>query len=157
MAEVKKSVVKSVQGDGKFNDLFKFDVSFEDGTDGKMYKKADNPYIKIGDEVVYSLNSKGTIKIIPKGSENNSFTPKNNNKWSDNKDKLIIMQTMFKASARFHANRTDSDENDVANTAQVWYEIACRIWCDECKDECKDKKPVVIEKTKVEAGDDLPF
>ena len=74
MSELKKSVVKSVQGDGMFNELYKFDVSMEDGTNGKMYKKGDNPYIKTGEEVMYSINSKGTIKIIQKGAENKSFT-----------------------------------------------------------------------------------
>ena len=155
MAELKKSVVKSVQGDGMFNELYKFDVSFEDGTNGKMYKKADNPYIKIGDEVMYSLNSKGTIKIIPKGAENNSFTPKNSNFGSDtNRDNLILLQTMFKCSAEYHAHRQNSSDTDVADTAQVWYEIAHRIIGD---DKPEVKTPVVIEKTPVVVGNDVPF
>lgn len=150
MAELKKSVVKSVQGDGMFNELYKFDVSFEDGTNGKMYKKADNPYIKEGDEVMYSLNSKGTIKIIPKGKENTSFTPSQSN---SNRDKIIMIQTMFKASAEFHAARAESTESNVSDTAQIWYEIADRILNEK---EVKPE-PVVIEKTKVAEKEDLPF
>ena len=154
MADLKKSVVKSVQGDGMFNELYKFDVSFEDGTNGKMYKKADNPYIKNGDEVMYSINSKGTIKIIPKGAENTSFTPKNNNTNHNSKDDLILIQTMFKSSAEFHSNRTDSTDADVAKTAEIWYETARLIVCDKCDDKCVEKP--VIEKTPV-VKDDLPF
>ena len=150
MAELKKSVVKSVQGSGMFNDLYKFEVSFEDGTTGLMYKKADNPYIKEGDEVMYSLNSKGTIKIIPKGKENTSFTPSQPN---PSKDRIIMIQTMFKASAEFHAHRSDSEPDDVADTAQVWYEIAMRIGLEKTT----EPTPVVIEKTKVVENEGVPF
>lgn len=158
MSELKKSVVKSVQGDGMFNDLYKFDVSMEDGTNGKMYKKGDNPYIKTGEEVMYAINSKGTIKIIPKGAENNSFTPKNNNfsssKSHEDKEDLIMIQTMFKASAEFHSNRTNSTDEDVSRTAEIWYETARLIVCKKCDDKCEEKP--VIEKTPV-VKDDLPF
>tara|TARA_R100000458_G_C8158305_1_gene163412 strand:+ start:200 stop:655 length:456 start_codon:yes stop_codon:yes gene_type:complete len=151
MAELKKSVVKSVRFEEMFNELYKFDVSFEDGTNGKMYKKGDNPYIKEGDEVMYSINSKGTIKIIPKGQENSSFTPAPKN--TDQvlmKDKIIMLQVMFKASSEFHAGREKSTESDVSKSATNWYETAMGL----LKDPNVKQEPV-IEKTPL--TDDVPF
>ena len=150
--ELKKSVVKSVVSKDMFNDLHKFEVSLEDGTNGMMYKKSENPFIKIGDDVVFTLNSKGTIKIIPKGQENTSFTP---SQPTPSKDSLIMIQTMFKCSAEYHAHRQGSSEDDVAETAQVWHEIAMRIG----NEKATEPTPVVIEKTKVVevANDNSPF
>ena len=64
----KKSKVTNLQanggGPGSFMDLYKFEVTMEDGTTGNMFKKTDNPYIEVGQEVNYSINNKGTIKGI---------------------------------------------------------------------------------------------
>ena len=47
---------------------------------------------------------------------------------------------MFKASAEFHANRDSSSGEDVADTAQVWYEIANRIVSEKEKPKKEEKR-----------------
>jgi hypothetical protein len=157
--DLKKSVVKSVVSKDMFNDLYKFEVSMQDGTNGMMYKKSDNPFIKEGDDVVFTVNTKGTIKIIPKGAavlqENTPYTPNTASfKPSTDKDNLILLQTMFKCSAEYHAHRQTSKPGDVADTAQVWYETAKIIIDDK---PVTPKAPVVIEKTPVAVTSDMPF
>ncbi len=143
--ELKKSVVKSVLKKDMFNELYKFEVSMEDGTTGMMYKKSENPFIKIGDEVVFGVNAKGTIKIIPKGSENKPFTPNTAFKPKDeNRDDIIMIQTMLKSSAEYHGRRQASKPSDVMDTAQIWYEF-----CKSVVSGKSEVKPVVIEKTPV--------
>ena len=61
---------------------------------------------------------------------------------------------MFKCSAEYHAHRSTSSGDDVADTAQVWYEIAKRIIEDK---PVTPKAPVVIEKTPVALTNDTPF
>lgn len=151
--ELKKSVVKSVNKKDMFNDLYKFEVSLEDGTTGLMYKKSENPFIKEGDEVMYGMNTKGTIKIIPKGQENTPFTANKAPYVKDtHRDDIIMIQTMIKSSADFHSNRKDSTHTDVMDTAQLWYEFSRLI----TNQEPKTAKPVVIERTPV-INDNNPF
>ena len=142
--ELKKSVVKSVLKKDMFNELYKFEVSMEDGTTGMMYKKSDNPFIKIGDEVMFGVNAKGTIKIIPKGQENKPYTPNKAKETDTSRDDIIMIQTMLKSSAEYHGRRQASTDKDVMNTAQIWYEF-----CKSVVSGKSEVKPVVIEKTPV--------
>ena len=148
--DLKKSSVKSVQATGMFNDLHKFEVEMEDGTTGMMYKKSDYPYIQVGDSVVYTLNAKGTIKIIPKDQENKANTGKsviykqNNAK----KENLILIQCMYKCASEYHSHRSTSSKEDVSATAKEWYENAKSV---------VDEGAATIEKTAVKGEDDLPF
>ena len=146
--DLKKSVVKSVTAKDMFNDLYKFEVEMEDDTIGMMYKKSDNPYIKIGDSVVYTLNAKGTIKIVPKDQQDGkSVVYKQNNAKKEN---LILIQCMYKCSSEYHAHRSTSSKEDVSATAREWYENAKSV---------VDEGKAAIEKTAVSSvpEKDLPF
>lgn len=149
--ELKKSVVKSVNKKDMFNELYKFELTMEDGTTGMMYKKSENPFVKIGDEVVFGVNAKGTIKIIPKGQENTPYTPNKPYVKDTSRDDIIMIQTMIKSSAEYHGRRKDSTINDVMDTAQIWYEFSQSVANQK---STPTPKPVVIERTKV---DNNPF
>ena len=101
-----KGKVKTVQGNGggpgSFMDLYKFEVTMEDGTTGNMFKKTDNPYIGPGDEVQYTINAKGT----------NSTTLLS-------RDELIVRQTCIKAAVDFCKNANCSPE-EVTENAQIF-------------------------------------
>ena len=115
-------------------------------------KKSENPFVKIGDEVMFGVNAKGTIKIIPKGQENTPFTPNNKPYVKDtSRDDVIMIQTMLKSSAEYHGKRKDSTINDVMDTAQIWYEFSKSVVSQK---PVPAPKPVVIERTKV---NDNPF
>ena len=60
-----KSKLKNIQANGNWKDFYKFDVEFEDGTTGTIFKKSEEHRLEIGKEYNYSKNDKGSIKIIP--------------------------------------------------------------------------------------------
>lgn len=107
--EEKTGIVKAVQGDGKFQEFWKFEVEMENGDVGIMYKKVDNPYIEIGQEIKYTLNKETkTLKVVFEGKSNTTAgTPTNYTNASSTQDRdiLIARQTCIKASAAFNQQR----------------------------------------------------
>ena len=122
MPEIIKAKIKSINKLEKFNDLFKFEVKFENGKEGLMYKKTEDPMCSVGDDVMFTLSSKGTIKIIKEGQE--QFV---NKPFSKSNDDLIMIQCMFKASAMYHSKRSASNDQSVIETAKQWFEASKEI------------------------------
>ena len=60
---MKTGKVTNVQGSGKFKELYVFELQLDNGDAGKIYKKAQDAGVKIGEEITYTLNDKGSIKI----------------------------------------------------------------------------------------------
>lgn len=56
---MKQSKITSVQGTGTFKDLFKFEIAFENGDVGTMFKKSQNPFVAVGDRVEYEITDSG--------------------------------------------------------------------------------------------------
>tara|TARA_R110000744_G_scaffold378850_1_gene495633 strand:+ start:18956 stop:19420 length:465 start_codon:yes stop_codon:yes gene_type:complete len=147
-----KGKVKTVQGNGggpgSFMDLYKYEVTLEDGTTGNMYKKSDNPYLSPGDEVSYTINAKGTFKVDRE--DGGTFTPKPKDNYAKvptstvglSRDELIVRQTCIKAAVDFCKNANCSPEEVTAN-AQIF-----RDWVFY---DGKEKK------TSSEKINDLPF
>lgn len=48
---------------GEWNDLHKFDVTMDDGSKGTTFAKTSPPWYSVGDEVEYTLNEKGGMKV----------------------------------------------------------------------------------------------
>ena len=95
----KKSKVVNVQGAGDFKDLFVFEVEFENGDVGKIYRKTnDHNNCNVGDEKEYTLNDKGSIKIVQPaysggGGGGKKFDPDTAQKWIGNWEREgIILQ-----------------------------------------------------------------
>ena len=63
----KVSQLKSVIEKGTFNELFKFECEFLDGTIGILYRKTNESKVIVNEVYTYTINDKGTIKIIPEG------------------------------------------------------------------------------------------
>ena len=65
------ALIKKINYKGnEFNDLHKFEIELEDNGEkviGNIFKKTDNPYFKEGDEVEYTINDKGTLKLNKPG------------------------------------------------------------------------------------------
>lgn len=72
------ALIKKIEYKGnEFNDLHKYEIELEDNGEkviGNIFKKTDNPYFKEGDEVEYTINNKGTLKLNKPGQ-----TPYNQN------------------------------------------------------------------------------
>ena len=56
---MKTSKIKSIQNDGTWNDLFKFEVQMENGDVGGVFAKTQVPTWKVGDEMNYEYTQKG--------------------------------------------------------------------------------------------------
>ena len=66
--DIKKSKITELNLQSeKFNDMYIFTIVFENGDIGKLYKRKDKTYEGVGDEVEYTISSKGTVKIAFKG------------------------------------------------------------------------------------------
>ena len=112
--------MKKIQELEKWNDLFKFEMHFEDGTEGFMFKKTQDPMVSLGEIVQFTQNEKGTIKIVKEGSE--KYVNQENKSFQKDDD-VIMMQCMFKASATFYNGQNVKPEK-VSETAILWFESA---------------------------------
>ena len=112
-----KSKLTNIQANGNWKDFYKFDVEFEDGTTGTIFKKSSEHRLEIGKEYNYSKNDKGSIKIIPEGG---GFTTNYTN--NDDRQKYIIRQSMLKAAVDFHSgsSRTTSQVIGTAEEFEEW-------------------------------------
>jgi hypothetical protein len=63
----KVSKLIKVQAKGMFNEFYKFELEFEDGTIGIVYRKTNEPKVEAGETYPYTISDKKTIKIIPEG------------------------------------------------------------------------------------------
>ena len=107
-----KSKLTNIQANGTWKEFYKFDLEFEDGITGTIFKKSEDHKLEIGKEYEYSRNDKGSIKISPQGS---SFTTNYTN--NDDRQKYIIRQSMLKAAVDFHSG-TSSTTSTIINTAE---------------------------------------
>ena len=107
-----KSKLTNIQANGTWKEFYKFDLEFEDGITGTIFKKSEDHKLEIGKEYEYSRNDKGSIKIFPQGS---SFTTNYTN--NDDRQKYIIRQSMLKAAVDFHSG-TSSTTSTIINTAE---------------------------------------
>jgi hypothetical protein len=55
--------ITSIQPSGNWRDLFKFEVSLDNGVTGTVFAKTESLRFGIGDEVAHELNEKGTLKL----------------------------------------------------------------------------------------------
>jgi len=60
---MKTAKVTNVQGSGTFKELYVFELQLDNGDTGKIYKKGQDAGVKVGEEITYTLNDKGSIKI----------------------------------------------------------------------------------------------
>ena len=104
--ETKKSKITELNLQSeKFNDMYIFTIVFENGDIGKLYKKKDKTFENVGDEVEYTISTKGTVKIAFKGESNfNNTTTKSS--YSNNKNDVqddIRFSVAFKGAVELAA------------------------------------------------------
>ena len=68
---MKTAKVVAVKGDGTWKEFHKFEVELDNGDVGVMYKKTPQHWLEEGQEINYSINDKGTLKVIREGWNNN--------------------------------------------------------------------------------------
>ena len=60
---MKNSKVVNVQGSGMFKELYVFEVELENKDIGKIYRKSNDSKLTNGQEISYTINEKGSIKM----------------------------------------------------------------------------------------------
>ena len=55
--------ITSIQPNGNWRDLYKFEVTLDNGITGMVFSKSDTFRFSIGEEVSHELNEKGTLKL----------------------------------------------------------------------------------------------
>ena len=106
-----KGTILNIQKLESFMEFYVFAIEFEDGTKGKIYKKKDAAGVEIGEEIEYTMNEKGSIKVVTdwKGSQNNateSGEAMSKDEWAE-KDRItslsICKQVALKCAVKFVA------------------------------------------------------
>jgi len=120
------SKIISITPTGQWQDLFKLEVRFDNGDFGTAFAKSQTPPYAVGDEVEYTKNEKGTVKIQrpnPYGGSTGggytqsapSFAPKGN----DDRSASIIRQVALKSAVEY-ACAAQHDVNTILANAETF-------------------------------------
>ena len=137
-----KNKIKSVQGNGTYKDMFIFEITFENGDIGNLYRKTEDAKVEVGQEVEYDLKPSGTIKIITDYNRE-EFIKKTTTISKPNKDNIqlmIVKQSCLKAAVELDKT---GDRSKIVKDAQYF--------TDWVMDDCYNKKESNTER------DDIPF
>lgn len=111
--------VKSVVGNGQWNNMNKFQVTLEDGQSYTFFAKGDFKK-SVGDDIKFEVTNAeyGNAKLVRENNYNNTGGGNfNGNYRNGGKDQQIIRQTVIKASSEFNAQRS-VDSNQVIADAE---------------------------------------
>ena len=138
---MKNSKVVNVQGSGMFKELYVFEVELDNGDIGKIYRKSNDSKLSNGQDISYTINDKGSIKIVTDYQKNNQSqsSPK-----QDDVQKLIVKQSSLKAAVDYDNKCTPED---VLKNAQMFYEWVWGLTPAQSK----------INKVAEKFDSDLPF
>lgn len=137
---MKNSKVVNVQGSGMFKELYVFEVELDNGDIGKIYRKSNDSKLSVGQDISYTINDKGSIKIVTDYQKNQSqSSPK-----KDDVQKLIVKQSSLKAAVDYD-NKCSPE--DVLKNAQMFYEWVWGLSLAQSK----------INKVAEKFDSDLPF
>jgi hypothetical protein len=153
--KMKTSKIKSIQNDGTWNDLFKFEVQMENGDVGGCFAKTQIPSWKVGDEMNYEYTQKGkywNIKFLPsnKPAWNGGGAAKSFGKSPEDKAD-IARAVALKAAVDLHKGEGEPMEKQIGiicATAQA-FEVYLTTGDNPYKDAIMDAK--------LSNADDLPF
>ena len=138
---MKNSKVVNVQGSGMFKELYVFEVELDNGDVGKIYRKSNDSKLSNGQDISYTINDKGSIKIVTDYQKNQSQSSPQK---SDDVQKLIVKQSSLKAAVDYDNKCTPED---VLKNAQMFYEWVWGLTPSEKK----------INKVADKFDSDLPF
>ena len=154
--KMKTSKIKSIQNDGTWKDLFKFEVQMENGDVGGAFAKTQIPSWKVGDEKSYEYEQKGkfwNIKFLADAKpawNGGSSAPKSYGKSPEDKAD-IARAVALKAAVDLHKGEGEPMEKQIGiicATAQA-FEVYLTTGDNPYKDAIMDGK--------LSNADDLPF
>jgi len=153
--KMKTSKIKSIQNNGTWNDLFKFEVEMENGDVGGCFAKTQIPTWKVGDEKNYEYTQNGKYWNIKWAKEerpawNGGGAAKSFGKSPEDKTD-IARAVALKAAVDLHKGEGEAINQQIGvicATAQA-FEIYLTTGENPYKDAIQDGKS--------NNSDDLPF
>ena len=116
------SKIISITPTGQWQDLFKLEVRFDNGDFGTAFAKSQTPPYAVGEEVEYTKNEKGTVKIQRPnpygGSTGGGYTP-SAPKGNDERSASIIRQVALKAAVEY-GSAAKHDVNTILANAETF-------------------------------------
>ena len=145
---MKNSKVVNVQGSGMFKELYVFEVELDNGDVGKIYRKSNDSKLTNGQDISYTINDKGSIKIVTDYQKNQSQSSPQK---SDDVQKLIVKQSTLKAAVDYD-NKCSPE--DVLKNAQMFYDW---VMGNDVQKKVDKVSKAFNDKFKGTTPDDLPF
>ena len=134
-----------------FKELYVFEVELDNGDIGKIYRKSNDSKLSNGQDISYTINDKGSIKIVTDYQKNNQS--QSSPKQDVNVNNSIARAVAFKGSVLYD---TECTQEDVLKNAKYFYDN----WlCDNYTDEGKIDmiKKSFDAQFKGTTPDDIPF
>ena len=145
---MKNSKVVNVQGSGMFKELYVFEVELDNGDVGKIYRKSNDSKLTNGQDISYTINDKGSIKIVTDYQKNQSQSSPQK---SDDVQKLIVKQSTLKAAVDYD-NKCSPE--DVLKNAQMFYDW---VMGNDVQKKVDKVSKAFNDKFAGTTPDDLPF
>jgi len=145
---MKNSKVVNVQGSGMFKELYVFEVELDNGDVGKIYRKSNDSKLTNGQGISYTINDKGSIKIVTDYQKNQSQSSPQK---SDDVQKLIVKQSTLKAAVDYD-NKCSPE--DVLKNAQMFYDW---VMGNDVQKKVDKVAKAFNDKFAGTTPDDLPF
>jgi len=145
---MKNSKVVNVQGSGMFKELYVFEVELDNGDVGKIYRKSNDSKLTNGQNISYTINDKGSIKIVTDYQKNQSQSSPQK---SDDVQKLIVKQSTLKAAVDYD-NKCSPE--DVLKNAQMFYDW---VMGNDVQKKVDKVAKAFNDKFAGTTPDDLPF
>jgi len=92
--------ITSITPNGQWQEFYKLELRFDNGDFGTAFAKSETPPYKVGDEVEYTKNEKGTVKI--QRGDRPAWTP-STPKANDDRSISIIRQVALKSAVEMSA------------------------------------------------------
>jgi len=147
---MKTAKVTNVQGSGTFKELYVFELQLDNGDAGKIYKKGQDAGVKVGEEITYTINDKGSIKIQ---REQYSGSSGGYQKSNPDVQKSIIKQSSLKAAVELCSAYIKSG-NSVNSADVLRLADTFTNWVNGAETEIVAKTEKVVAKID---NTDLPF
>ena len=145
---MKNSKVKSIQATGNFKELYKFEVELDNGDIGTLYRKSKDSKLSNGQDISYTINDKGTLKIVTDYQKNQGQSSPQK---SDDVQKLIVKQSTLKAAVDYD-NKCSPE--DVLKNAQMFYDWVMDV---DVQKKVNKVSKAFNDKFAGTTPDDLPF
>lgn len=150
---MKKAKITHIQGNGTWNDLFKFEVTMDNNDTGTVFSKSQTPPFAVGDEKSYEITPSGRGHKIKWVQEQRAFTAtstggnySSNN--SKDKDESIARAVALKASVDMNHSDNPAKVIEVAQLFEKYLLTGVGL-----TDDAKDNANLNAKMD----SDDLPF